>query len=363
MKKVKFVGICLLSLVVLGALYVAPSIITGSTKFLIVLSGSMDPVMRVGDVVVITHVEPEDVSVGDIIAHKDPSGRENVIITHRVYRVEEVIEDGGNTLGFKTKGDANEDIDQYVVSQGDIVGKAVFLIPFLGYLFHYAREPMVFISLVIIPAGLIIADELRKIIWYSNPILACRAKKEEKEKMKKKRKTITMVNYKRLLTILFISTIVFGAFSISSLAESGYVKSEYIKSGTFKIENQDILPCVFVFNSSYQIQHENVSTTQNYVVLPEKNNVEVMLNKDDPREYESERTSIAISKCPYILPVFWIEIMAKVNPYIPSIISLILPSILLTLALFPIWLQKGPKRRKYKALKRRILYNKIKNWR
>lgn len=363
MKKVKFVGICLLSLVVLGALYVAPSIITGSTKFLIVLSGSMDPVMRVGDVVVITHVEPEDVSVGDIIAHKDPSGRENVIITHRVYRVEEVIEDGGNTLGFKTKGDANEDIDQYVVSQGDIVGKAVFLIPFLGYLFHYAREPMVFISLVIIPAGLIIADELRKIIWYSNPILACRAKKEEKEKMKKKRKTIAIVNYKRLLTILFISTIVFSAFSISSLAESGYVKSEYIKSGTFKIENQDILPCVFVFNSSYQIQHENVSTTQNYVVLPEKNNVEVMLNKDDPREYESERTSIAISKCPYILPVFWIEIMAKVNPYIPSIISLILPSILLTLALFPIWLQKGPKRRKYKALKRRILYNKIKNWR
>jgi signal peptidase len=360
MKKVKFVGICLLSLVVISALYVAPSIITGSTKFLIVLSGSMDPVMRVGDVVVITHVEPEDVSVGDIIAYKDPSGRENVIITHRV---EEVIEDEDDTLSFKTKGDANEDIDQYVVSKGDIVGKAVFLIPFIGYLFHYAREPLVFISLVIIPAGFIIADELRKIIRYSNPILACRAKKEEKEKMKKKRKTITMVNYKRLLTILFISTIVFGAFSLPSLAESGYVKSEYIKSGTFKIENQDILPCVFVFNSSYQIQHENVSTTQNYIVLPEKNNAEVMLNKDDSREYEPERTSIAISKCPYILPVFWIVIMTKVNPYLPSIVSLILPSILLTLALFPIWLQKSPKRRKYKTLKRRRLYNKLKNWR
>jgi len=357
MKKAKFVGICLLSLVVIGAIYVAPSIITGSTKFLIVLSGSMDPMMRVGDVVVITHIEPEDVSVGDIIAYKDPSGRENVIITHRV---EEVIEEEGNTLGFQTKGDANADIDQYVVSKNDIVGKAVFLFPFLGYLFHYAREPPVFISLIIIPAGFIIADELLKIIQYTNPILACRAKKEEKEKMKKKRKTITIVNYKRLLTILFISTIVSGAFSLPSLAESGYVKSEYIESRTFKIENQDILPCVFVFDSSYQIQHKNVSTTQNYIVLPEKSNAEVMLNKDYSCEYESECTSIAISKCPYILPVFWIDIMAKVNPYLPSIVSLTLPPILLSLAVSPIWLQKSHKRRKYKALKRRRLYNKLK---
>ena len=368
MKKGKFVAICLLSLVVISAIFVAPSIITGSTKFLIVLSGSMDPLMRVGDVLVISHVAPEDVDAGDIIAFKDPSGRENVIITHRAVEViEEEHEDETNnntssfSLSFKTKGDACEDPDQFVVPDEDIVGKAVFLIPFLGYLFHYARETVVFVALVIIPAGLIIADEFRKVIQYSNPVLACRARRKEREKKKKKRKSITFVSYKRLATILFISIAIFSAFSLPSFADSGHLN---IKSGTLKLVNQDILSGVFIFNSTVLIQHENknISTSQNYLVLPPKNSTEVMLNEDSSREHDFERTSIVISKAPYIMPVFWIVIMAKVNPYLPSIVSSILPSTSLTLALFPIWLRRRIKYRRhtlFKRLRKKLLIAKL----
>ncbi|GAH44468.1 unnamed protein product, partial [marine sediment metagenome] len=108
--------------------------------------------------VVISHVELENVDVGDIIAFKDPSGRENVIITHRVAEVTEG-EERTNTSGlsFKTKGDACEDIDQFDVPAEDIVGRTVFLIPFIGYFIHYASKTMLFLLLFILaPAVLII---------------------------------------------------------------------------------------------------------------------------------------------------------------------------------------------------------------
>ena len=348
MKKIKLVGICLLGIVAVAVLCIAPSIISGSTQFLIVLSESMVPMMQMGDVLVIAHVNPENVDVGDIIAYKDPSGRENVIITHRVAGV---IEDDTDTLCFKTKGDATEDVDQYVVPEGDIVGKAVFIIPLLGYFFHYARETVVFMLLVIVPAALIIAAEFRKIIMYSNPILARRAKREEKDMKRKKRKSITVVSYKRLAAILFISITIFTAFSLPSFAYSGYIN---IESGTFKIENPDILPGVFIFNSTVLIQHENknLSTSQKYLVLPPKNSTEVILLNTETRELESERSFIAISKCPYIMPVFWIDILAKVNPYLPSLVSSIFPSILLTLVLFPVWLRRRIRHRRQKVFRR-----------
>jgi len=65
-----------------------------------VLSGSMEPAIPVGGVVVTCPVSPEDVQPGDIITFR--SGGHHV--THRVTAVVE-----GPTAGFITRGDANED--------------------------------------------------------------------------------------------------------------------------------------------------------------------------------------------------------------------------------------------------------------
>src|SRR4051812_18252163 len=65
----------------------------------VILTGSMAPGVRPGDVVVSAPVEPADVSPGQVILFRDPSDKDK-LLTHRVVR----RQDGGS---FITKGDAN----------------------------------------------------------------------------------------------------------------------------------------------------------------------------------------------------------------------------------------------------------------
>jgi len=361
MKKIKLAIICLLLMAAIGAaIYVMPPIITGSTKFLIVLSGSMSPIMNTGDLVVVTPVDPGNINEGDIIAHEAPNKQKNVIITHRV--VEVIEEDGEEALSFRTKGDANEDADPYTVDATDLVGKATLVIPFLGYFFHYARETKLFLLLIVIaPAILIIIDEVRKIMIQSNPALARKAIKEEK---KRRRRASRIINCKRLLLLFCISAIVFGAISLPFLVKSGYVTD--INVGTLKIENREVLPGVCIFNTIND-PHGEISISPRYIVSPPKSDVEVEILMDAHETdtggsgLEHEDALITVSKSPYIMPVFWIDTLAKINPYLPGLVSSTIPPVLLTLILSPIWLQRKVKyehkhrRHIFKRLKRRLL--------
>ena len=349
MKKVKFVRICLLCIAVIAVICIAPQIITGSTKFLIVLSGSMNPIMRVGDVVVISHVAPENVDVGDIIAFKDPSGRENVIITHRVVEVTEG-EDEANTSGlsFKTKGDACEDIDQFDVPSEDIVGRTVFLIPFLGYFIHYASRTMLFLLFFIIaPAMLIIIDEMRVI---SNPAIARKMVKGERKKERKKR---MKVYYKRFFSIFLIFSIPFLIISAPSLAMSGNVDVDmdakrfdqtflnakhfdqtFLKFEKQEIKNNGLIPCVIVSSpaGNGKISHQ---------VLPTGNVTEIEIETE-----AGDETSASISSAPYIMPVFWIVQLASINPFLPALVTSLIPGFIISLIFYPVWLKDTRKKRR-----------------
>lgn len=359
MKKIKLVVIFLLLMAAIAvAIYVMPSGITGSTKFLNVLSGSMSPIMNTGDLVVVTPVGPENIEVGDIIAHEDPDRRENVIITHRVVEIIEAGDEGD--LSFRTKGDANEDVDIYTVDASELVGKAAFVIPSLGYFFHYVQGTKLFLLLVVVvPAMLIIIGEVRKIMIQSNPVLARKAIKEEK---KRRRRASRIINYKRLLLLFCISAIVFGAISLPSLVKSGSVTD--INVGTLKIENREALPGVCIFNIIND-PHGEISISPRYAVLPPKSDteveVEIMMDAHetdtDSTGLEHEHALITISRSPYIMPVFWIDILAKINPYLPGLVSSSIPPIILTFMLFPIWFHR---RVKYKYKHRRHIFKKLK---
>ncbi|MCK4527874.1 signal peptidase I [candidate division WOR-3 bacterium] len=361
MKEIKLVVICLLLMAAIAAaIYVMPPIITGSTKFLNVLSGSMNPIMNTGDLIVVTPVDPENIEVGDIIAHEDPDRRENVIITHRV--VEIIEEDDEGVLRFRTKGDANEDVDPYTVDASDLVGKAAFVIPSLGYFFHYVRGTKLFLLLLVIaPAMLIIIDEVRNIMIQSNPVLARKAIKEEK---RRKRRASRIINYKRLLLLFCIIAIVFGAISLPFLVKSGSVTD--INVGTLKIENREALPSVCIFNIIND-PHGEISISPRYAVLPPKSDtkveVEIMMDAHetdtdtDSTGLEHEHALITVSKSPYIMPVFWIDTLAKINPYLPGLVSTTIPPILLTFMLFPVWFHR---RVKYKYKHRRHIFKKLK---
>ena len=80
-------------------------------RSLTVLSGSMEPQLHVGDVVVVDQVPPLDVRVGDIVTFRDPEDASR-LITHRVRE----IDVNGSDVAFVTKGDANTSVEHWKIN-------------------------------------------------------------------------------------------------------------------------------------------------------------------------------------------------------------------------------------------------------
>ena len=102
-----------------------------------VLSGSMEPELKVGSIIYVEDIDPNTLNVGDIITYKLSS---NTLSTHRITEIL-VDEENPEILHFKTKGDANKDEDALTVEIEDIKGRVVFDIPYLGYLVSYIQAP------------------------------------------------------------------------------------------------------------------------------------------------------------------------------------------------------------------------------
>ena len=84
---------------------------------LIVLTDSMYPVIKSGDLIICHTAEPEEIQVGDVIAFFDPAGNGTTIVTHRVL---EVTEQAGQTA-WRTKGDNNNTEDRLSVTADKLV--------------------------------------------------------------------------------------------------------------------------------------------------------------------------------------------------------------------------------------------------
>ena len=130
--------------------------ITGNYKIMIVQSGSMAPAIKMGSVVVVKPAE--DYKIGDVITF-GPYTRTKAPTSHRIYDIKVV----GGEPRYITKGDANNASDQREVSKREIIGKVLIDIPYLGYVVSFAQKPVGFALIIIVPAGLIIFDEARKI--------------------------------------------------------------------------------------------------------------------------------------------------------------------------------------------------------
>ncbi len=88
-------------------------------------SGSMRPAMDVGDVVIIVKTSADAVEEGDIIQFRQGS----ITVMHRVVEIQEV---DGATI-FITQGDANNAPDSGPVIPENVVGKAIFTVPKIGW--------------------------------------------------------------------------------------------------------------------------------------------------------------------------------------------------------------------------------------
>ena len=100
-------SLSLASLFITGKLTGKPTVF--GIKPMIVASESMVPIMNVGDFIIVKPVEPEDVSVGDVIAYRLTSPVANGVNVTVVHRVIDITEEG-----FVFKGDNNPECDLLV---------------------------------------------------------------------------------------------------------------------------------------------------------------------------------------------------------------------------------------------------------
>lgn len=131
--------------------------IPGNYKIFIVRTGSMEPKIGQGSVIV---VKPSGVySVNDVITFKNAIVSETPI-THRIIEIGR----DGQGVTYATKGDANGAPDMNKIHERDIVGKVRGYVPYFGYVVDFIKKPMIFIWVVIIPIAVIISGEIRKLI-------------------------------------------------------------------------------------------------------------------------------------------------------------------------------------------------------
>ena len=115
-------------------------------KPLVILSGSMEPILKVGGILYYKEENINDFNEGDVLVYQ----LNDHIISHRIVKV---LDDS-----FITKGDNNKSIDTYEVLNYQILGKGTnWSIPYIGYYadFIYTHKYLLFISV-----GVIIIDLL-----------------------------------------------------------------------------------------------------------------------------------------------------------------------------------------------------------
>lgn len=125
---------------------------------MIVLTESMDPAIKGGDLIIIKAAEPEEIKVRDVITYFDPDSKKQSTITHRVINIKTV--DG--KLVFETQGDANPAPDGDIPAE-KLIGKYQFRIAGLGKVAMFMQTTPGLLVCVVLPLLLLIAyDVLRR---------------------------------------------------------------------------------------------------------------------------------------------------------------------------------------------------------
>ena len=121
--KISTVCLLLLTFIIIG-------VSSGWFKYqtLVIATGSMEPNISIGDVVVVEKISQQNVrkiEIGQILVFWN----DNNIIVHRVIDVKEV----NGRYDFYTRGDANNAVDNFIIREKDVIGIVKIRIPLVGY--------------------------------------------------------------------------------------------------------------------------------------------------------------------------------------------------------------------------------------
>jgi signal peptidase len=150
---VRQVFVYLLSIaIVIGALLFAanqsPTKSLFGYRYYTVLTDSMKPAFVTGDMVIVKLAKAEQINVGDAITF-NPSSDSEAYLTHRVTEKIPNYEGSGVTC-FRTKGDANDTEDSFLIDEDRVIGTVSFAIPKLGLVVRFLQMRWYFVVPLIV---------------------------------------------------------------------------------------------------------------------------------------------------------------------------------------------------------------------
>lgn len=126
---IKFIGILAVIYIVISIMFTYIPFLNTYQSFAI-QTGSMEPIINTGDIVVTKYISPEDVEVGDIIAfYVDITNDDKDDVV--VHYIAEVMEDDG-VYTFKTKPHISPDQDRWTIEAHDLIGEYQFKVGAIG---------------------------------------------------------------------------------------------------------------------------------------------------------------------------------------------------------------------------------------
>ena len=166
MNAVKVIGSALASTLCVVAILVAGAyVVLGHMGYRVetVLSGSMEPTLKVGSIAVIKEVPATELKRGDVATFANPHEK-GTLTTHRIVAVEQ----GQSGPVFRTRGDANRVDDPWLLAQRGQMGQLALDVPYVGYATTWLTKPDVRQGVVIVGAVLALLIILRR-IWSDEP--------------------------------------------------------------------------------------------------------------------------------------------------------------------------------------------------
>ena len=128
--------------------------------FYVVSSGSMIPVLNIGDILLVKDGNTFDsLKIGDIIVFNRPEGGDRVI----VHRILDMTDRFGEKI-IITKGDANQGLipgTDFPIREKDYIGTVAYVVPKIGLVLKYLNPPVNYFIIAGI-VGILIYTNFRK---------------------------------------------------------------------------------------------------------------------------------------------------------------------------------------------------------
>lgn len=255
MKKLvrKTIYVCVSLVALFSMVLLASSLPVAGWRSFSVQTGSMEPDIKAGSLVFVHKTSPDDLKPGDVLTYVSRADKSQTV-THRLREVR-VNEMG--TREFIVKGDANRSPDE-PVSDGQIVGKVLYHLPYLGSVSNFLRSPAGLVTLFYIPALVIILEEFKRLAAYYRTQRRYRVADWRPHHGLRGRRHF--FGTKVVIGVVAIATVVASVPVYAALRPQVVLKSSTINSKTNTVPPSNTSVCNIHQNNEVSVTNESTQT-------------------------------------------------------------------------------------------------------